>query len=126
MLRALAPLVATTFAALTLAACTSNTQSCKNGKCEIDLSGKGATVTLGGEGGSDMELVSASGDTAKVKLGGQEITLKVGEPISLTNASLTLTEVEGEDDIQVELNTAGYNQDGSKKSEGGSTPPPAN
>ncbi len=120
MLRVLSSVAAIALSALTLAACTSNTQSCSGGKCEIDLSGAGATTTLGGEGGSNIELVSASGSTAKVKLAGQEIELKVGEPINLTNATLTLTEVEGEDDIQLELNTAGFEQDGSKTE--GSTP----
>lgn len=121
MLRALAPVVATTFAGLTLAACTSNTQSCSGGKCKIDLSGKGATITLGGDGGSDMELMSASGQSAKVKLAGQPLELKVGEPINLTNATLTLTEVEGEDDIQVELDTNGVGQ-GETPSGASSTP----
>lgn len=112
MLRVLAPLVATGLAALTLTACTSNTQKCGGGKCEIDLSGKGATITLGGEGGSDMKLVSASGNTAKVEIAGQPITLTVGQPINLSNATLTLEEVEGEDDIQVLLDTTGFTQDG--------------
>lgn len=119
MLRVLSTLAATSLAALSLAACTSNTQSCKNGKCDIDLSGKGSVVTLGGEGGSDMELVSASGKTAKVKLGGQPVELTVGQPINLTNAKLTLVKIEGEDDIQVQLDTTGFNQDGSPS---GSTP----
>lgn len=108
MLRALSILAATSLAALSLTACTSNTQSCSGGKCDIDLSGKGAVVTLGGEGGSDMELVSASGNTAKVKIGGQEGTLTVGEPVNLDNATLTLVAVEGEDDIQVKLDTTGF------------------
>lgn len=118
MLRLLTPVVLSGLAALTLAACTSNTQKCSGGKCEIDLSGKGATITLGGEGGSDMKLVSASGNTAKVEIAGQPITLTVGQPINLSNATLTLEEVEGEDDIQVLLDTTGFNQDGSAADEG--------
>jgi hypothetical protein len=117
MLRVLTPVVLSGLAALTLAACTSNTQKCSGGKCEIDLSGKGATVTLGGEGGSDMKLVSASGNTAKVEIAGQPVTLTVGQPITLSNATLTLEEVEGEDDIQVKLDTTGFNQDGSTTEE---------
>lgn len=117
MLRVLTPVVLSGLAALTLAACTSNTQKCSGGKCEIDLSGKGATVTLGGEGGSDMKLVSASGNTAKVEIAGQPVTLTVGQPISLSNATLTLEEVEGEDDIQIKLDTTGFNQDGSTTDE---------
>lgn len=117
MFRVLTPVALSAFAALTLAACTSNTQKCSGGKCEIDLSGKGASVTLGGEGGSDIELVSASGNTAKVELAGQPLTLTVGQPVTLSNATLTLEEVEGEDDIQLKLDTAGFNQDGTASEE---------
>lgn len=108
MLRALTTIAATSLAALTLAGCSSNTQSCSGGKCNIDLSGKNASVILGGEGGSEMVLISASGKTAKVKIAGQEGTLTVGEPINLNNATLTLVAVEGEDDIQVKLDTTGF------------------
>lgn len=118
MFRLVTPVVLSGLAALTLAACTSNTQKCSGGKCEIDLSGKGATITLGGEGGSDMKLVSASGNTAKVEIAGQPVTLTVGQPITLSNATLTLEEVEGEDDIQVVLDTTGFNQDGTATDEG--------
>lgn len=121
MVRSLTPLVLSGLAALTLAACTSNTQKCSGGKCEIDLSGKGAKVTLGGEGGSDMELVSASGNTAKVKIAGQDLTLTVGQPVTLSNATLTLEEVEGKDDIQVLLDTTGFNQDGTASDSGESS-----
>lgn len=105
MLRAFSTLAATSLAALSLAACTSNTQTCKDGKCDIDLSGKGAVVTLGGEGGSDLELVSASGKTAKVKIAGKPVELTVGEPLALDNGTLTLEAVEGEDDIQIKVDT---------------------
>lgn len=113
MFRALFPLAATSLAALSLAACTSNTQTCKNGKCDIDLSGKGSVIVLGGEGGSEMELISASGKTAKVRIGQKTGTLTVGEPVTLSNATLTLVKVEGEDDIQVKLDTTGFKKDGS-------------
>ncbi|MBJ7471369.1 MAG: hypothetical protein JHD16_08695 [Solirubrobacteraceae bacterium] len=121
------PLAATSLAVLTLAGCTSNTQSCSGGKCDIDLSGKGASVVLGGEGGSNMELISASGKTAKVKLADQEIELTVGEPITLTNATLTLVKVEGEDDIQVSVVTdegsAAPEGEGEAETESGETNP---
>lgn len=110
MLRPLTALAISGLAAFSLAACTSNTQSCSGGKCDIDLSGKGATVVLGGDGGSEMELISASGKTAKVKIAGQEGDLTVGEPVSLNNATLTLVKVEGKDDIQVKLDTTGFSQ----------------
>lgn len=87
--------------AMTLAACTSNTQSCKGGVCEIDLHGAGASTDLGGEGGSVLELVSAGGNAAKVTLAGKPITLTVGQPIALGNGTLVLEEIEGEDDIQL-------------------------
>lgn len=103
MYRSLAAVAATSFAALTLAACTSQTQTCKNGVCEIDLSGKGAVVTLGGEGGSELELVSASGTTAQVTIAGNPLELTVGQPVSLSNGTLLLEEVEGEDDVQLQV-----------------------
>lgn len=93
-------------AALTLGACTSNTQKCKNGVCDIDLSGKGATTELGGDGGSTIKLVSASGKTAKVTIAGQPGELTVGQPVTLDNATLLLEEVEGEDNIQLKLTGA--------------------
>ena len=94
-------------ASLSFAACTSQTQKCSNGVCEIDLSGAGATVQLGGEGGSNLELVSASGKTAKVKVGGTEGTLTVGLPVPLDNGTLLLEKVEGKDDVQLRVNGAG-------------------
>ena len=119
MFRALIPVVATGLAALSLSACTSNTQSCKDGVCNIDLQGKNSVVVLGGDGGSELKLLSASGKTAKVQIGKTKGTLTVDEPVGLTNASLVLVKVEGEDDIQLKLDTRGYSQDGSTK---GSTP----
>jgi hypothetical protein len=90
-------------AALGLAACTSQTQKCSGGVCDIDLSGVGSKVQLGGEGGSYIELISASGKTAKVKVGKTEGELTVGQPITLDNGTLELVEVEGEDDIQLRV-----------------------
>lgn len=100
------PIVAastTLLAALALAGCTSQTQKCSGGVCEIDLSGAGANVQLGGDGGSEIELIRASGKTATVKLGTNEAELTVGMPMQLDNATLELTEVEGEDDVQLKL-----------------------
>lgn len=94
-------------AALSLAACTSQTQKCTNGVCEIDLSGVGAKVQLGGDGGSNLELVSASGKTAKVKIGTTEGTLTVGQPVPLNNGTLLLEEIEGKDDIQLRVSGSG-------------------
>lgn len=120
MHRSLPVLGASVLAALSLAACTSNTQKCNKGVCEIDLSGKGASTTLGGDGGSTIELVSASGKSAKVKIAGQSGELIVGQPATLDNATLVLEEVEGKDDIQLKLTVSGASQtteedDSSKK-----------
>ncbi len=106
MHRSLLTGTATLLAAVGLAACTSQTQKCSNGVCDIDLSGVGATVQLGGEGGSDLELVSASGTTAKVKLAGKEGELTVGTPVTLDNGTLLLVKVEGENDIQLKVTGA--------------------
>lgn len=106
---------------LSLTACTSNTQKCSKGTCEIDLSGAGASTELGGDGGSTIELISASGKTAKVKIAGQEGELTVGQPVTLDNATLVLEEIEGEDDIQLKLtgstaaDTAAEEDDDTKK-----------
>ncbi len=106
MIRSLTTALVAALAALTLAACTSTTSSCKDGVCNIDLSGKGAETQLGGEGGSMIKLVSASGDKAKVELAGSELELTVGQPVALSNGTLVLKEVEGEDDIQLEVRGA--------------------
>lgn len=121
MHRSLPALGTSLLAALSLAACTSNTQKCSNGTCEIDLSGAGASTELGGDGGSTIELISASGKTAKVKIAGQEGELTVGQPVTLDNATLVLEEIEGEDDVQLKLtgssaaDTAAEEDDDSKK-----------
>jgi hypothetical protein len=84
--------------------CTSNTQVCKDGVCKISLNGKGASSTLGGEGSSTIELISASGSQARVKVGGQEGTIVLNEPSQLSDGTLTLTKVE-ENKIKVTVKT---------------------
>ncbi|MDO9352967.1 MAG: hypothetical protein Q7T55_04700 [Solirubrobacteraceae bacterium] len=103
MYRSLLAGSATLLAALSLSACTSQTQKCNDGVCDIDLSGVGSTVELGGDGGSDLELVSASGKTAKVKLDGKEGQLTVGQLVPLRGGTLELVEVEGENEIQLRV-----------------------
>lgn len=107
MHRSLLAATATALAALSLTACTSQTQKCSGGVCDIDVSGVGSTVELGGEGGSTLELVSATGTTADVKLDGQPVTLSVGVAIKLDNASLILRKVEGENDVQLQVTAGG-------------------
>lgn len=103
MIRSLQTFGALALAAFTLAACTSTTSSCKDGVCKIDLDGPGAETQLGGEGGSMIKLVSASGDKAKVELAGSALELTVGQPIALSNGTLVLKEIEGKDDVQLEV-----------------------
>jgi ABC-type phosphate transport system substrate-binding protein len=103
MHRSLPLAVATGLAALSLAACTTETKSCKGDHCDIDLQGAGASVTLGGTGSSTVTLVSASGKTAKVKLGAVEGVLTVGQPVPLRDSTIELVKVEGKDDVQIQV-----------------------
>lgn len=83
-------------AALLLAACTSSTQSCKDGICSITLSGKGASVKVGGDDGSTLELVSTDKTTARFKVDGSEGNLTKDVPVGFgDNATITLKEIEG-------------------------------
>lgn len=106
MNRSLSTAAVALLATLSLAACTSTTSSCKDGVCSIDLSGKGAENQLGGEGGSMVKLVSAEGDKATVEIAGSELELTVGQPVALSNGTLVLKDVEGTDDIQLEVRGA--------------------
>jgi hypothetical protein len=99
------PSVAALLATATLAACTTNSQVCKDGVCKISLSGKGSTSTLGGEGGDTVELVSADGTTAKIKIAGQSGEVKAGQVIDLNNGQIKVTEVK-ENKIKLEVTTA--------------------
>lgn len=113
----LLPAIATLLATATLAACTTNSQVCKDGVCKISLSGKGSTSKLGGEGGDTVELVSADGTTAKIKIAGQSGEVKAGQVIDLTNGQIKVTEVK-ENKIKLEVTTAkattGNEQSGSE------------
>lgn len=91
----LTPLLA---AALLLSACTSSTQTCKDGLCSITLSGNGASVTVGGDGdgGSTLELVSTDGKSARFKVDGTEGNLTKDVPVGFgENATITLKEIDG-------------------------------
>lgn len=103
MIRSFTAAAAALLAALTLAACTSTTSSCKDGVCQIDLQGAGAENQLGGDGGSMIKLISADGEKAKVEIAGSQVDLTVGQPVALSNGTLVLKEVEGKDDIQLEV-----------------------
>lgn len=82
--------------ALFLAACTSSTQTCKNGICSISLSGKGASVKVGGDGGSTLELISTDKTTARFKVDGTEGNLTKDVPVGFgDNATITLKEIDG-------------------------------
>jgi hypothetical protein len=94
--------IATLLAAASLAGCTTNSSVCNDGVCKISLSGKGSTTTLGGEGGSNVELVSASGSSAKIKIADQELDVKTGQTISLDNGEVKVTEVK-DDKIKLEV-----------------------
>lgn len=85
--------LATSGLALTLAACTSATYTCKDNVCNISLSGKNAETTIG-ESGSKVTLISADGTTAKVKIANQETELEKGQSISFDDARFTVTKVE--------------------------------
>lgn len=106
MPRLVAPLVATALAAVTLAGCTVETQSCKNGTCTLKLKGANASDKLGGDGGSTITLLSTTDKTAKVKIGENTGELTVGEPISLTNATLELTEIKGKNSVVIKVVSA--------------------
>ncbi|MEH3055264.1 MAG: hypothetical protein PGN13_14890 [Patulibacter minatonensis] len=108
------------FAALTallvagsLAACTTESQVCKNGVCKLSMSGKGATAELGGKGGSTIELVSADGTEARVKIAGREGTLKLNQPIGIDNGTITLTEVK-KDKLKLRIEGGSSSSGGSK------------
>ncbi|MDQ8043276.1 MAG: hypothetical protein AAGC46_10125 [Solirubrobacteraceae bacterium] len=107
MPRLLAALSASTLAAVALAGCTVETQTCKNGVCTIKLKGANSSGTLGGDGGSKITLLSTTDDSAKVKLGANTGVLKVHEPIQLSNATLELTEVKGSNSIVLKLRASG-------------------
>lgn len=90
---------------LSLAACTSTTQSCDGGICSISLSGDGASVTVGGDGGSTLELVSTDGQTARFKVEGTEGNLTKGVPVGFgDNATITLKAIDG-DKVEVTVDT---------------------
>lgn len=92
-------------AALLLAACTSTTQTCKDGICSISLSGDGASVTVGGDGGSTLELVSIDGQTARFKVDATEGDLTKGVPVGFgDNATITLKAIDG-DKVEVTVDT---------------------
>lgn len=81
---------------LLLSACTSSTQTCKDGICSITLSGKGASVTVGGDDGSTLELVSTDDTTARFKVDGTEGNLTKGVPVGFgDNATITLKQIDG-------------------------------
>lgn len=64
--------------------------------------GKGATSALGGEGSDNIELVSADGKSAKLKIASQDITVTQGQTIDLNDGQITVTEVK-EDKVKVEV-----------------------
>ncbi len=96
------PSIAALLATVSLAACTTNSQVCNDGTCKISLSGKGATSALGGEGSDNIELVSADGKSAKLKIASQDITVTQGQTIDLNDGQITVTEVK-EDKVKVEV-----------------------
>lgn len=95
------PSVAALLATLSLAACTTNSSVCKDGVCKISLSGKGSSTTLG-DNGSPVELISATGTTAKMKIGTDELTANQGQTISLDNGEIKVTEVK-DDKVKLEV-----------------------
>jgi hypothetical protein len=83
----------------TLAACTSTTQTCKDGVCNMTLSGKGSSMKAGsGDSGSLVTFVSAKGKTAVIKVGSESATLTVGQPVPLNSGgdTIELVSVDGE------------------------------
>lgn len=95
------PSITALLAATTLAACTTNSSVCKDGVCKISLSGKGSSTTLG-DNGSPVELISATGTTAKMKIGTDELTVDQGQTISLDNGEIKVTEVK-DDKVKLEV-----------------------
>jgi hypothetical protein len=105
----------------TFAACTSSTQTCKNGTCDMTLSGKGSSMKAGsGDDGSLVTFVSSKGDTAVIKVGSESATLTKGQAVSLNSdgtATIELTEVEA-DKVKLQF----VETDGSSDSSSDSAP----
>jgi hypothetical protein len=121
MLRAASLLAATGFAALTLSACTTTTQSCSNDRCKIDLEGAEASLQMG-DHGSTLTLHSASGNTAKVKVGDTEGTLTVGKPQNLNDGTIELVKVEGKDDVEIVITSGSGSSSSTSTTPDSSTP----
>ena len=90
--------------AASLAACggEATSQTCKAGRCDIQISGKDSTIGLGGDDGPTLKLLSASGSSAKVNLEGSgDLELKKDGSVVLETGVLSLKTVNGTDDVEL-------------------------
>jgi hypothetical protein len=100
--RKIAAVMIAASAAFSLAACTSSSNKCVNQVCDVKLSGEGSSTTLGGDGGSKIELISADGGTAKFEFEGRELSCTQGETVNYGTSEITCKKV-GDSELELHI-----------------------
>ena len=95
--------LAAAFAA-TGAGCAQTSYSCRDGSCEVSLSGEGATTEI--DENVELVLVGADDGGAELSVAGERVTCAEGDTAEVSRASVTCNSVGDSDvDLTVELST---------------------
>jgi len=90
---------ASVFAGVLITACTTTSYSCSASRCEVTLSGNGASTELGPYG-EPITLLSVDDGVATIELAGAEGSCSAGDTIELAGASVQCTSV-GSNDVEM-------------------------
>lgn len=88
---------ASVFAGVLITACTTTSYSCSGSRCEVTLSGNGASTELGPYG-EPITLLSVDNGVATISLAGAAGSCSAGDTIELAGASVECTAV-GSNDV---------------------------
>lgn len=100
--RIAAATIASTFLLVPLSGCTSNTKVCTPAGCDISLSGKGSSTTIG-TNEVEVKLHEVTDGAARFTLGqAGEMTCEQGQTKELSDATVTCKEV-GKDKLKLRI-----------------------
>jgi len=100
--RLAAPVVVVTVLAAAVVGCSSTDYSCSNGRCDVSLSGDGATTEVADN--VEVVLVGADDESADLSIAGRSVSCAEGETADVSGIGVTCVSVnDGEVDLTLEL-----------------------